>query len=177
MNLMIGNDIGINDKARLKTIFVDCYVRPPRPHEPPTRSEIKRNFEKLKPFSCTPPRLSYAEREKLQVILDEYLKKGFTRPSESEYVSPTVLVKKKTGEIRMRVDYRTLTKMTSKNSYPIPLIDDLLDRLTGKKYFAKLDLRNGFYHVFIEKDSVKYTSFVNSPVWSEKRSVGSSALC
>lgn len=50
--------------------------------------------------------------------------------------------------------------MTAKDNYPIPLIDDLLDRLAGKSLFAKLDLKNGFHHVFMHEDSIKYTSFV-----------------
>ena len=75
-------------------------------------------------------------------------------------MSPIVLVRKKTGDLGMCVDYRVLNKITSKDNCPIPLIDDLLDRLAGKRYFTKLDLRNGFSHVYVDDDSVKYTSFV-----------------
>lgn len=59
----------------------------------------------------------------------------------------------------MCVDYRRLNKVTAKDNYPIPLIDDLLDRLLNKRWFTKLDLKNGFFHVFVEEKSVKYTSF------------------
>ena len=61
---------------------------------------------------------------------------------------------------RMCVDYRTLNKMTLRDNYPIPLIDEQLDRLSGKQFFTKLNLKNGFYHVYVEDESVKYTSFV-----------------
>lgn len=58
------------------------------------------------------------------------------------------------------MDYRMLNKITAKDNYPIPLIDDLLDRLANKKFFTKLDLKNGFFHVLVDPESVKYTSFV-----------------
>ena len=87
--------------------------------------------------------------------MDYYLKGSYIRPSGSEYASHIVLVRKKTGEQRMCVDYRTLNKMTLRDNYPIPLIDELLDRLTGKLYFTKLDLGNAFYHVFMEDGSIK----------------------
>lgn len=123
------------------------------------RKEMKLVLENSNPFACAPRRLSYKEKIELQNIIDEYLEKGYIRPSESEFVSPIVLVKKKTGELRLCVDYRKLNKVTAKDSYPMPLIDDLLDRLANKKFFTKLDLKNGFFHVFMSEDSIKYTSF------------------
>ena len=160
LDLRIGEEISRDVRGTLEELFLRTYLRPERPVEPETRCEIKVNLEGARPFSCRPRRLSYDEREKLQAILDDYLREGYIRPSESEYASPIVLVKKKTGELRMCVDYRTLNKMTLRDNYPIPLIDELLDRVAGKLYFTKLDLKNGFYHVFVEDESIKYTSFV-----------------
>lgn len=108
-----------------------------------------------KPFSCSPRRLSYVEREKLQVMLDEYMRDGIIRKSSSEYASPIVLVKKKSGELRMCIDFRRLNKVVIKDNYPLPLIDDLLDRLVNKTIFTKLDLKNGYFHVFMDKESIK----------------------
>lgn len=71
-----------------------------------------------------------------------------------------MLVRKKEGESRLCVDYRELNKITVKDNFPTPLIDDHLDRLRGKSYFSSLDLRNGFHHVKVADGSVKYTSFV-----------------
>lgn len=121
---------------------------------------MKLILENSKPFNCPPRRLSYSEKQELQKILDDYLQKGIIRSSEPEYASPIVLVKKKTGDLRMCVDFRKLNKVTAKHNYPIPLIDDLLESLANKKIFTKLDLKNGFHHVFMNEDPVKYTAFI-----------------
>lgn len=82
------------------------------------------------------------------------------RPSLSEYASPVVLVKKKNGTYRLCVDYRRLNQKIIKNRYPLPLIDDQLDRLQGAKIFTTLDLKNGFFHVDVDEDSRKFTAFI-----------------
>jgi hypothetical protein len=75
-------------------------------------------------------------KKKVQVLLDQ----GVIRPSSSPCGSPIVMVPKKDGTWRMCVDYRDLNKITMKNRYPVPLIDDLLDQLKNVVYFTKLDL-------------------------------------
>lgn len=126
--------------------------------------------------------LSYEEKTELRKMLDFYLQKGYIRPSEAEFSSPIVLVRKKTGDLRLCVDYRNLNKITVKDCNPIPMIDDLMDRLSGKKFFTILNLRNGFFYVFVEPDSVKYTSFGSNLIyenafWFEKYSFGVSKVC
>jgi len=121
---------------------------------------MRLNLERSNPFSCAPRRLAYTEKEKLQELLDGYLENGIIHPSQSEYASPIVLVKKKTGDIRLCIDFRKLNKVLIKDNFPIPLIDDLLDKLANKKVFSKLDLKNGYFQVFVNKESIKYTSFV-----------------
>ena len=161
IELKINENIDFHIKEKLYTMFLNCYEKMKRPIEPRTKSEIEIITENLKPFSFTPRRLSYDEKDRLQLILDDYIEKGYIRPSESEFVSPIVLVKKKNvSDLRMCVDYRILNKNTAKDSYPLPLIDDLLDTLSGKKYFTKLDLKNGFFHVYVKNESIKYTSFI-----------------
>lgn len=89
------------------------------------------------------------------------MNKGIIRESTSEYASPIVLLeRKKNGEIRKCVDYRALNKITTRDNFPLPLIEDQLNLLSGKKYFTSPDLKNGFFHVKMDKDSIKYTSFV-----------------
>ncbi|CAD7001655.1 unnamed protein product [Ceratitis capitata] len=158
--IKIGEQVNYNDKNIFQNIFRQIYVNSKKLDEPLVRKEMQLTLTNEKPFACAPRRLSYSEKVELQKIIDEYLAKGYIRPSESEFVSPIVLVKKKTGELRLCVDYRKLNKVTAKDNYPMPLIDDLLDRLANKKVFTKLDLKNGFFHVFVNKDSVKYTSFI-----------------
>lgn len=122
--------------------------------------EMSIKLKSDQPISFSPRRLAFTEKEKLRVILDELLADGIIRRSDSPYASPIVLVRKKNGEVRLCVDYRELNKITVKDNFPTPLIDDHLDRLKGKKYFTNLDLRNGFYHVKMAESSVKLTSFV-----------------
>ncbi|CAK9800876.1 Transposon Ty3-I Gag-Pol polyprotein [Anthophora plagiata] len=126
----------------------------------PDNMEMTIALKNEQPITFKPRRLAFADKEKLRSILDELLKDGIIRPSNSPYASPIVLVRKKTGELRLCVDYRELNKITIKDNFPSPLIDDHLDQLRDKKFFSKLDLRNGFYHVKMADKSIKYTSFV-----------------
>ena len=82
-------------------------------------------------------RLSPSEKSELENQLADLLKRGHIRPSVSPFGSPILFVKKKDGSQRMVIDYRSLNKLTVKNRYPLPRIDDLLDRLHGAKYSAK----------------------------------------
>lgn len=68
---------------------------------------------------------------------------GFIRPSYSPWGAPVLFVKKKEGSLRMCIDYRELNKLTVKNRYPLPRIDDLFDQLQGKTVFSKIELRSG----------------------------------
>lgn len=112
------------------------------------------------PVYQRPRRLSPSKKEKVSAHVNEWLTAGIIQPSLSDYASPVVLVKKKTGETRLCVDYRQLNKKIIKDRYPLPLIDDQLDALQGASVFSTIDLRNGFFHVPVEKESRKYTSFV-----------------
>ena len=80
-------------------------------------------------------------KEQLQEILD----KGFIRPSASPWGAPVLLVGKKDGGRRMCVDYQKLNKVTIKNKYPLPRIDDLFDQLSEASVLSKLDLRSGYH--------------------------------
>lgn len=160
VNLKMGEDAPYKLRIATEEIFRKTYIEMQRPVEPEVRLDMKINVENVKPFNCPPRRLSYAETQALQNILDDLLEKGVIRVSESEFASAIVLVRKKTGELRMCVDFRNLNKVTAKHNYPIPLIDDLLERLGNKTLFTKLDLKNGFFHVHMSEESIKYTSFV-----------------
>eukprot|EP00253_Pinus_taeda_P006067 PITA_06067 len=101
-------------------------------------------------------RLSTLENVEIKKQIQEFLKKGFTRPSTSPCGSPIVLVRKKDGSWRMRIDYKELNKITIKNHYPLPHIDDLLYQLKEAVYFSKLDLHSGCHQVRVaEQDAWK----------------------
>ncbi|PKA62066.1 RNA-directed DNA polymerase like [Apostasia shenzhenica] len=72
------------------------------------------------------------------------LDKGYIRPSTSPWEAPVLFVKKKNDSLRMCIDYRELNRVTVKNKYPLPRIDDLFDQLQGASVFSKIDLRSGY---------------------------------
>lgn len=114
------------------------------------------------PVTQRPRRLALAEENIVKQQVEEWLSKNIIRPSFSEYASPLVLVKKKDGGTRVCVDYRKINEKMVKDEYPLPVIDDHIDKLSNVNIFSTLDLKNGFFHLPIEEDSVKYTAFVTS---------------
>ncbi|XP_070010217.1 uncharacterized protein [Nicotiana sylvestris] len=86
-----------------------------------------------------------AELKGLKEQLKDLLEKGFIRPSTLPWGAPVQFVRKKDGSLRMCIDYRQLNKVTIKNKYPFPRIDDLFDQLQGARYFSKIDLRSGYH--------------------------------
>ncbi|GJU12981.1 putative reverse transcriptase domain-containing protein [Tanacetum coccineum] len=92
-----------------------------------------------------PYRLAPSEMKELSVQLQELLEKGFIRSSLSSWGAPVLFVKKKNGSFQMCIDYRQLKKLTIKNHYPLPRIDDLFDQLQGSSVYSKIDLRSGVH--------------------------------
>ena len=86
-----------------------------------------------------------AELKELKAQLKDFLDKGFIRPSISLCDAPVLFVKKKNGSLRMYIDYRQLNKVTIKNKYHLPQIDNLLEKLQGASYFSNIDLRSGYH--------------------------------
>ncbi|KAH0692437.1 hypothetical protein KY285_019534 [Solanum tuberosum] len=95
------------------------------------------------PISIPPYRMAPTELKELKEQLKDFLDKGFIRPSISPWGAPVLFVKKKDGSLRMCIDYRQLNKVTIKDKYPIPRIDDLFDQLHGASHFSRIDLRSG----------------------------------
>jgi hypothetical protein len=128
---------------------------------PPSR-EVDHRIE-LIPGAVPPSRptfrLSEKELVELKKQLEELTKSGFIQPSKSPFGAPILFVKKKDGTMRMCVDYRALNNVTIKNSYPLPRVDELFDRLQGAKYFSKIDLRSGYHQIRIDPSDVPKTAF------------------
>ncbi|MCH80451.1 retrotransposon protein, partial [Trifolium medium] len=111
------------------------------------------------PVSVAPYRMSPAELKELKSQLEDLIQKHFIRPSVSPWGAPVLLVKKKDGGMRLCIDYRQLNKVTIKNKYPLPRIDDLLDQLKGATIFSKIDLRSGYHQIRIKSSDVSKTAF------------------
>ncbi|GJS06088.1 putative reverse transcriptase domain-containing protein [Tanacetum coccineum] len=111
------------------------------------------------PIAKSPYRLAPSEMQELSGQLQELQDKGFIRPSHSPWGAPVLFVKKKDGSLRMCIDYRELNKLTIKNRYPLPRIDDLFDQLQGSRYFSKIDLRSGYHQLRVHEDDIPKTAF------------------
>ena len=111
------------------------------------------------PMSKTPYRMSTTEMLELKMKLQELLEKKYIQLSVSPWGALVLFVKKKCGTLRLCIDYRKLNKVTVKNKYPLPRIDDLFDQMRGTKVFSKIDLRYGYHQVRIKDKDIYKTSF------------------
>ncbi|GJW31315.1 putative reverse transcriptase domain-containing protein [Tanacetum coccineum] len=118
--------------------------------------QLLKNFLKVFPEeSCR----AHAEMKELAEQLQELTDKGFIRPSSSPWGAPVLFVKKKDGSFRMCIDYRELNKLTVKNRYPLPRIDDLFDQLQGSSIYSKIDLRSGYHQLRVREEDILKTAF------------------
>ena len=99
------------------------------------------------------------ELNEIKSQLKELIDKNYIKPSVSPWGAPLIFVKKKDEIPRLYIDYRQLNKMTIKNKYPLPHIDDLFDQLRGATIFSKIDLRSGYHQVRIKDEDIFKTSF------------------
>ena len=104
-------------------------------------------------------RIPPSRREESRKLLQKMLERDVIQPSASPWVSPIVLVQKKKGSTRFCVDYRKVNKVTRKDAYPLPRIDDTLDTLSGAKWFSTLDLISGYWQVVVDPKDREKTAF------------------
>ncbi|GJT06628.1 putative reverse transcriptase domain-containing protein [Tanacetum coccineum] len=106
------------------------------------------------------PGLPHARQVEFQIDLVPKLSdKGFIRPSSSPWGAPVLFVKKKDESFWMCIDYRELNKLTVKNRYPLPRIDDLFDQLQGSSVYSKIDLRSGYHQLRVRDEDIPKMSF------------------
>ena len=111
------------------------------------------------PISIPPYRMAPAELRELKAQLEELLSKGFIRPSISPWGAPILFVKKKDESLRLCIDYKQLNRVTIRNQYPLPRIDELFDQLQGSRVYSKIDLRSGYHQLRVQKSDVPKTAF------------------
>ncbi|MCO5594840.1 hypothetical protein L7F22_048874 [Adiantum nelumboides] len=111
------------------------------------------------PFSKQPYRFSKTKEDEIQRQLKDYLDRGFVRPSKSPWRAPVLLSRKKDNTMRFCVDYKGLNKLTVKNKYLLPCMDDLIDRLHGALHFTKIDLRLSYHQIRIKLEDIPKTGF------------------
>nr|GEV49938.1 putative reverse transcriptase domain-containing protein [Tanacetum cinerariifolium] len=111
------------------------------------------------PVARAPYRLASSEMKELSEQLRELYDKGFIRPSSSPWGAPVLFVKKKDGSFRMCIDYRELNKLTVKNRYPLPRIDDLFDQLQGSSIYSKIDFRSDYHQLRVREQDISKTAF------------------
>nr|GFA41311.1 putative reverse transcriptase domain-containing protein [Tanacetum cinerariifolium] len=123
----------------------DCDGGKDLPRLPPARQvDFQINLVPgAAPVARAPYRLAPAKMQQLSTQLQELSDKGFIRPSSPPWGAPVLFVKKKDGSFRMCIDCRELNKLTVKNRYPLPRIDELFDQLQGSRVYSKIDLRSG----------------------------------
>ncbi|GJT69773.1 putative reverse transcriptase domain-containing protein [Tanacetum coccineum] len=111
------------------------------------------------PIAQAPYRLAPSEMQELSNQLQELADQGFIRPSTSPWGAPVLFVKKKDGSFRRCIDYRKLNKLTVKNRYPLPKIDNLFDQLQGSSVYSKIELRSGYHQLRVKNEDIPKTSF------------------
>ncbi|GJZ71033.1 putative reverse transcriptase domain-containing protein [Tanacetum coccineum] len=122
----------------------------------------KNGYEGTLPFcnKCKLQKLAPSEMERLSTQLQELFDKGFIRPSSSPWGAPVLFVKKKDGSFWICIDYREVNKLTVKNRYPLPRIDDLFDQLQGSSVYSKIDLRSGYHQLRVRDEDIPKMAFM-----------------
>lgn len=138
--------------------FYDIFEEP-KGLPPYRRFDHSIPLQENKPISCRPYRYGPVQKTEIERQVAEMLANGIIQESSSAFAAPVVLVRKKDDTWRFCVDYRKINEATVKNKFPIPVIEELLDELTGAAYFSKLDLRAGYHQIRMKKEDVEKTAF------------------
>jgi hypothetical protein len=148
-------------RLRVRQAFADLF-EPPTGVPPASKHDFRIDTDPTaKPPHRQPYRMSDSERLELETQIAKLLGNGWVTDSHSQFAAPVIFVKKLYGSgLQMCVDYRGLNAITTRDRYPLPYIEDLIDRLHGSRVFTKLDLASGCHQVRIHPDDRHKTVFV-----------------
>lgn len=159
----INPNLTTEEKRRIKNIILEFPDLLPKKDDPPRQTHLVRH--KINTGNNAPVKSRYSrrysptERDYIAAEVKKMQQQGIVQPSESPWSSPIVLVKKKNGETRFCVDYRELNKITKRDGYPLPRIDDALDCLAGSNFFSTLDLKSGYFQCPLSEEDREKTAF------------------
>ncbi|MCO5604545.1 hypothetical protein L7F22_058712 [Adiantum nelumboides] len=138
---------------QFQDIFIDNIPR----ELPPKRGDDDHAIKLIpgsSPPNKPPYRVSQAQQEEIMRQVNELVEKKMVRPSSSPFRSPVLLMHKKNGTYRMCVDYRALNRITIKNKFLVPQIEELFDKLQGLTYFSRIDLKSGYHQIRIVNEDI-----------------------
>nr|GEW84706.1 hypothetical protein [Tanacetum cinerariifolium] len=147
---------GINPDSNVVTIFPEDLLGLPPTQQVEFQIDL---IPGVAPVARAPYRLAPSEMKELSDQLKELSEKGFIRPSSSPWGAPVLFVKKKDGSFRMCIDYHKLNKLTVKNPYLLPRINDLFDQLQGSSVYLKIDLRSGYHQLRVCEEDIPKPAF------------------
>ena len=133
------------------------------PYELPPKRQLDHEIHLVpgeEPAHKSPYRLNNTRMEELKRQIEVLLEQGWIRPSSSPFSAPVLFVPKKDGQWRMCIDYRALNKITVKNRYPLPKVEELMDRLHRACYFTKLNLYSGYHQIKLREEDIQKTAFI-----------------
>ena len=143
----------------LVTQFADLFDEP---SSIPLHSTLTHSIPllpRVQPFRLKPYRYTPSQKDEIEKQVAHLLKSNMIQESTSPFASPTLLVKKKSGEWRLCVDYRRLNAYTVKNKFPMPIVEELFEELYGAAWFTTLDLRSGFHQISVKPEDQYKTAF------------------
>ena len=128
------------------------------------------NTDGAKPVNCTPSRGSFVQRAQIRKLVQQMCDEDIVEPANSPWCSRVVLAPKPNGGVRFCVDYRAVNKVTIKDTYPLPVMDDLIGHLDKATYFSLVDLESGFWQIAVAREDRPKTAFITPDgVWQFKR--------
>ena len=156
----INEDLGETEKSRLLSLleeFTDIFSNQPGRT---ALAEHRIILKADKPIRQQAYRIPHAYRERVKEELREMEETGIIRKSNSEWASPLVVVPKKDGSLRLCVDFRKLNSVSEFDAYPMPRVDDVLDRLGSAQYISSIDMTKGYWQIPMAEESKDKTAFI-----------------